>query len=225
MTELHNRLFAMGDEAYADFQAKLTPNVAREKFIGIRVPVLRDFAKLYYKEEYHDFIMELPHYYYDENMLHGLLLSLMKNYDECIEALRVFLPYVDNWAVCDIMYPKIFSKNKEKLIDNIREWIKSEHTYTCRFGMNMLMKLYLDEDFKEEYLEIVASVKSEEYYVNMMIAWFFATALAKQWDATIPYIENNCLGKWTHNKAIQKSIESYRVSEEQKEYLRKLKIK
>ena len=226
MTSLQDRLFAMQDKQYAAFQAKLTPGVPVEKFIGLRVPVLRKFAKEFTKENgCKDFLQQLPHEYYDENMLHGLLISEIKDYEECIRLTDSFLPFVDNWAVCDIMSPKVFAKHKEELLEKIKTWSKSSHVYTCRFGIETLMSHYLDKDFKAEYLKIPASVRSEEYYVKMMVAWFFATALAKQWDATIPYIEQHCLAPWTHNKTIQKAIESYRITPEQKEYLRTVKIK
>ena len=224
MTDIQNRLFELQDTKYAAFQAKLTPGVPVDSFIGVRVPDCRKLAKTIYKENnYEGFLKELPHTYYDENMLHGLILSEFKDYDTCIEALEEFLPYVDNWAVCDIMSPKIFKKHKAELMEKIREWSASSHTYTCRFGMEMLMSHFLDADFQPEYHEIVAAVRSEEYYVNMMIAWYFATALAKQWDATIPYLLENRLDVWTHNKTIQKAIESYRITDEQKVYLRTLK--
>lgn len=223
---IQDRLFELKDTEYAAFQAKLTPGIPLESFIGVRVPAVRKLAKeLYNAGEYEDFISELPHKYYDENMLHGLILSEYKDFDKCIEEVNRFLPYVDNWAVCDIMSPKSFKKNKEKMVDIIKKWSASEHAYTCRFGMEMLMTHFLDEDFKAEYLEIPAQVHSDEYYVNMMIAWFFATALAKQWDATIPYIADNRLDVWTHNKTIQKARESYRITAEQKEYLKGLKRK
>lgn len=221
-----DRLYELQDREYALFQSKLTPGVPEDSFIGVRVPMVRALAKEIYKEgEYASFLKELPHRYYDENMLHGLILSEYKDYDACVAEVEAFLPYVDNWAVCDIMSPKVFKKHKEKLITKIREWSASEHSYTCRFGMEMLMSHYLDADFKPEYLEIPAAVQSEEYYVNMMIAWFFATALAKQWEATIPYLEQNRLAEWTHNKSIQKACESYRITDEQKQYLRTLKRK
>lgn len=223
--DILNRLFELQDKEYAVFQCKLTPGVPEESFIGVRVPNARKLAKDIYKEnEYEDFLKELPHKYYDENMLHGLILSEMKDYDKCICMVEAFLPYVDNWAVCDIMSPKVFKKHKDELIGKIREWSKSSHTYTCRFGMEMLMSHFLDEDFKPEYLEIVAAVHSEEYYVNMMIAWFMATALAKQWDATIGYITDEKLDTWVHNKTIQKACESYRITDEQKSFLKSLKI-
>lgn len=225
MTSLQQRLFKMRDEKYAAFQAKLTPGIPSESFIGIRVPILRAFAKEFIKEPEHEaFLKHLPHNYYDENMLHGLILSLLKDYDKCIEMTDAFLPYVDNWAVCDIMSPKVFAKHKEDLLQKINTWSKSSHTYTCRFGLEMLMTHFLDKDFKPEYLEIPAIVKNEEsYYVNMMIAWFFATALAKQWDASLPYFTNNRLSTWCHNKTIQKACESFRITPEQKAFLRTLK--
>lgn len=217
-------LFALQDTAYGDFQAKLTPGIPRELFIGVRVPEVRKLAKRLAKEpEATEFLSELPHKYYDENMLHGLLISEFKDYDACIAAVDNFLPYVDNWAVCDIMSPKVFKKNKDILLDKIREWSASEKTYTCRFGIEMLMSYFLDDNFKPEYLDIPASVHSEEYYVQMMVAWFFATALAKQWDAAIPYIENGVLDTWVHNKTIQKARESFRITPKQKDYLKTLK--
>lgn len=226
MTEIQKQLFELQDKEYAAFQAKLTPGVPEESFIGVRVPQARTLAKTLFKDpSREEFMKTLPHEYYDENMLHGLLISQIKDYAKCIEATDTFLPYVDNWAVCDIMSPKVFAKHKAELMEKIREWSKSSHTYTCRFGLEMLMTHFLDADFKAEYLEIPASARSEEYYVKMMVAWFFATALAKQWDATIPYIENKVLAPWTHNKTIQKAIESYRITAEHKDYLRTLKQK
>lgn len=222
--QIQKKLFELQDIGYAEFQSKLTPTVPRETFIGVRVPEVRKLAKSYSKDpECQEFLKELPHLYYDENMLHGLLLSEMKDYDACISAVDIFLPYVDNWAVCDIMSPKVFKKHKEELLEKIKIWAASDQVYTCRFGLEMLMTHFLDEDYKPEYLEIAAGVHSEEYYVNMMIAWFFATALAKQWDTTIPYITENRLSEWVHNKTIQKSRESYRITDEQKEYLKGLK--
>ena len=219
-----DQLFELKDDKYGDFSSKLTPNLDRSKVIGVRIPLVRKIAKEYIKDdESKEFLKSLPHKYFDENILHGLLISEIKDYDECINYLNEFLPYVDNWAVCDTMSPTIFKKNKDKLIKNIKVWIKSKHTYTCRFGIGILMSHYLDDDFREEYLSLASSIHSEEYYVNMMIAWFFATALAKKWDETIPYIENKKLDKWVHNKTISKAIESYRISDERKEYLRSLR--
>lgn len=216
---------ALQDISYADFQAKLIPNIPRYLFIGVRVPELRKLAKKVIEDpETSKFLKDLPHKYYDENMLHGLIISEIKNYDACLVAVDEFLPYVDNWAVCDIMSPKIFKKNKKALLEKIKEWSASEKTYTCRFGIEMLMSHFLDDDFKAEYLEIALSVKSEDYYVQMMVAWFFATALAKEWDATIKYIEDHRLDRWTHNKAIQKARESRRITPKEKEYLKSLKV-
>lgn len=222
-----DELMKIADKEYADFQAKLTPNVAREKFIGVRVPKVRILAKSLMKSDIEGvdkFLNSLPHATYDEDMLHGVLLSEIKDYETCIKRVDEFLPYVDNWAVCDIMSPKVFKKNKDVLLPKIREWVASEHVYTARFGVEMLMSFYLDADFESEYLEIPAAVKGEDYYIKMMIAWFYATALAKQWDATVPYIEGRRLEAWTHNKTIQKARESYRITDEQKEYLKGLKV-
>ena len=224
MTAIQKRLFELSDEKYADFQSRLTPGIDREQFIGVRVPVLRKYAaELAKSSGCEEFLNSLPHEYYDENMLHGLLVSGIKDYETAVRRIDEFLPFVDNWAVCDIMSPKCFRKNRERLLGEIRRWSRSGETYTCRFGLEMLMSHYLDEDFREEYLEIPASVKSDEYYVNMMIAWFFATALAKQWDSTVRYIEEPQLDEWVHNKAIQKARESYRITDEQKRYLNTLK--
>ena len=222
--DIEKSLFALKDEKYADFQAKLTPTVDKNLFIGVRVPDTRKLAKEIYKSGcYSGFLHELPHKFYDENMLHGLIVSEIKEYDECIAAVDRFLPYVDNWAVCDIMSPKCFKKNKDKLMDKIIEWSGSDEVYTARFGIEMLMTYFLDEDFKLEYLEIPANVQLEDYYAKMMVAWFFATALAKQWDAAIPYLKENRLEAWTHNRTIQKARESYRITDEQKAYLKTIK--
>lgn len=224
--EITVELKKLGDSEYGDFQAKLTPTVPRDKMLGVRVPVLRQFAKKIAGTcEAKEFIKTLPHKFYDEYMLHGLLISLIKDPNEIIKELDKFLPYVDNWAVCDICSPKSLKKDKETLLAKIREWTKSKGVYTVRFAVEMLMSFYLDDDFKPEYLEIPAKVVSTEYYVNMMLAWFFATALTKQWESTLPYIEQNKLPTWVHNKTIQKAIESYRITDEQKEYLRSKKIK
>jgi len=224
MKEIQKRLFSLADSKYAEFQAKLIPTVAPEKFIGVRVPVLRRFSKEFEKDPMCcGFMNTLPHEYFDENLLHAILLGRIKDYDKCVAAVEVFLPCIDNWAMCDTLSPKVFGKHKSELIEKIKEWVASEKTYTCRFGINMLMTHYLDEDFKAEYLEIPESVAGEEYYVRMMVAWYYATALAKQWDAAIPYIEEHRLPKWTHNKTIQKACESYRITDEQKAYLKTLR--
>lgn len=218
-------LFQLQDKGYRDFQSKLIPTIPAETIIGVRIPAIRKLAKEYGKDpESVEFLKQLPHTYYDENILHALLVAEVKDYEVCVKEVERFLPYVDNWAVCDIFSPKVFRKNKDKLIDKIIEWTASSHPYICRFGMEMLMTHFLDEDFRVEYLEVPAAVHSKEYYVNMMIAWFYATALAKQWDATIGYIEDQRLDTWTHNKTIQKARESYRITPEQKEYLKTLKM-
>ena len=223
---IQKHLFTLQDKTYALFQSKLTPGIPVESIIGVRVPILRELAKKYLQNPEHKFfLMTLPHQYYDENMLHGLLVSQIKDFKQCLVAVENFLPYVDNWAVCDIMSPIVFKKNKSLLIDKIKQWISSDKTYTCRFGIGLLLNHFLDSDFDRCYLDILTSVSSDEYYVKMMLAWFFATALAKQWDATIPYLEQNRLGIWVHNKTIQKAIESYRITDSQKTYLRSLKSK
>lgn len=221
-----DELFKLQDIKYRDFQSKLIPTVDFNNIIGVRTPELRNYAKKIVKSNEHlSFLEDLPHKYFDENQLHAFIISELKDYDLCISYINKFLPYVDNWATCDQMSPKIFKKNKDKLLEQIKSWIKSKKTYTIRFGICMLMQYYLDDSFKPEYLKMVSDVKSEEYYVNMMVAWYFATALAKQYDAVIPVLENQKLDIWTHNKAIQKAIESYRITPEQKAYLRSLKRK
>lgn len=223
--EIREELFGLQDKEYRDFQAKLIPTIDAETVIGVRVPELRKLAKRFVKrEDVGAFLAALPHKYYDENQLHTYIVSEVKDYGRCLELINAFLPFVDNWATCDSLLPKVFKKHKEELLDRIREWTDSDKTYTIRFGVSMLMRLYLDDDFDPAYPEMVAAIRSEEYYVNMMTSWYFATALAKQYEAVVPYIENRRLDTWTHNKSIQKAIESYRVSPERKDYLRSLKI-
>lgn len=223
MKTVEDLLFERRDPNYAAFQAKLTPSVDPELFIGVRVPEVRKLAKQLKQDPITSaFLQELPHTYYDENMLHALLLSDIRDYGKAVAETERFLPYVDNWAVCDILSPKVFKKHKAELLEKIREWAKSGETYTVRFGIEMLMSHYLDDDFRPEYLEIPAGVRSEEYYVNMMLAWFFATALAKQWDAAIPYLEQGRLDAWVQKKTVQKARESYRITEAQKTYLNTL---
>lgn len=220
------RLFSLRDEAYAAFQARLIPTVAAERIVGIRTPALRSYAKeLLRQGGYEDFIENLPHYYFDENQLHAFLLSGMKDMAQCLRQTERFLPCVDNWATCDQLSPKIFRKHHEMLLPAIRRWLSSTHEYTVRFAIGMLMQHFLEEDFSVEYLDWVADVRSEKYYIRMMQAWYFATALAKQPVASLPYIEQHRLEVWTHNKAIQKSLESYRITPEQKDLLRSLKVK
>lgn len=223
--KVQEQLFEMQDLSYHDFHCRLIPTVDPDTVIGVRTPQLRKFAKEFSKTpDAPQFLQLLPHRYYEENNLHGCLIEAMKDYAQVIDALDTFLPYVDNWATCDLMAPKIFKRHLPELLEPVRRWISSGHTYTIRFGIGMLMRFYLDDAFSEEYPKIVASVRSEEYYVNMMIAWYFATALAKQYDTVLPYLENRRLAPWTHNKAIQKAIESYRITAEQKAYLRTLKV-
>ena len=224
--EIQKELFSRQDKEYMKFLSKLTPNVSEDTIIGVRIPEIRKLAKKLVKnDEYEDFLKELPHKYYDENLLHGAIISENKDFENCIELLNSFLPFVDNWAVCDTISPKIFKKHKKELIEKIKEWSQSDKTYTCRFGVEMLMTHFLDEDFKKEYLEMVADIHSEEYYVKMVIAWFFATALTKQWDYAVIYLENNRLDVWVHNKTIQKARESLRILEDKKGYLKGLKRK
>ena len=224
--EIQKELFSRQDKEYMKFLSKLTPNVSEDTIIGVRIPEIRKLAKKLVKNnEYEDFLKELPHKYYDENLLHGAIISESKNFEKCIKLLDNFLPFVDNWAVCDTISPKIFKKHKKELIEKIKEWSQSDKTYTCRFGVEMLMTHFLDEDFKKEYLEMVANIHSEEYYVKMVVAWFFATALAKQWDYAVIYLEDNRLDVWVHNKTIQKARESLRILEDKKGYLKGLKRK
>ncbi len=223
MTDIQKRLFELQDLKYRDFTAALIPTVDKTRVIGVRTPMIRKLAKELTEAQKEEFITNLPHKYYEENNLHACIIESIRDYDNAISELERFLPFVDNWATCDMMRPKIFRKHLPELLEKIKQWCVSKHTYTIRFGLEMLMCYYLDSEFKTEYLEIPANVKSDEYYVNMMIAWFFATALAKQYDKALPYIECKRLDKWTHNKAIQKAIESYRVSDEQKKYLKTLK--
>lgn len=224
--EVVERLFSMQDLDYKSFHGKLIPNVDEKAIIGVRTPELRKYAKEFAKTDHaKEFIKILPHKYYEENNLHAFVLEQIKDFDTCVEQVERFLPYVDNWATCDMMTPKVFKKNLPQLLEKVRVWIKADDTYTVRFAIEMLMKYFLDDAFDVIYPKMVAEVKSEEYYINMMIAWYFATALAKQYESILPFIENKMLEPWTHNKAIQKAIESRRVSEEQKSYLRKLKIK
>ena len=226
ITNVQTQLFELQDLGYRDFQAKLMPTVNKEKIIGIRTPALRAFAKKYGKtDEAKEYLQILPHQYYEENNLHGLLIEQIKDYDRCLKEIDCFLPYIDNWATCDMLAVKVVKKHLDTFIDEVYRWLESDHTYTIRFGINMLMRYYLDDAFQMEYPEKVAQIRSEEYYVNMMRAWYFATALAKQYDKILPFIEERKLDVWTHNKTIQKAIESYRIMQDQKEYLRGLKIK
>ncbi len=223
---IQDKLFELQDPGYKEFHSKLMPTIHPDVIIGVRTPALRKLAKELLKNEpdtVKAFMTDLPHTYYEENNLHGFLIEGIKDYEECIKALDIFLPYVDNWATCDCTVPKVLAKHTDELLTQILSWLKSDHTYTVRFCIGLLMRFYLDEYFKEEYPALVAGVSSKEYYINMMRAWYFATALAKQYEATLPWLEEKRLDTWTHNKTIQKAVESYRITPEQKMYLKTLK--
>lgn len=224
--QIQNRLFEMQDLKYMEFQRKIITTVNPDTIIGVRTPQLRKYANEISKTpQVQEYLKILPHKYFEENNLHGFIIETFKDYDEAIEAIENFLPYIDNWATCDSISPKIFKKHLSELYEKIKEWMKSDRTYTIRFGIKMLMSCFLDDKFKPEMLELAAEIKSDEYYVNMMTAWYFATALAKQYDAALPYLLEKRLDKWTHNKAIQKAVESYRINDDKKAYLKTLKIK
>ena len=221
--EIKNELYSMHEEKYRDFSSSLIPVISKNSIMGVRIPELRRYAMELIKEgRSENFIKDIPHEYFEENALHGFIIESIKDFSECIGELERFLPYVDNWSVCDSVSPKVFKKHKAELLEHIKKWLSSEQAYTVRYGIKMLMCHYLEEDFSPEYPRLVAEVKSEEYYVNMMRAWYFATALAKRWEDIIPYIENGILDTWTHNKTIQKARESYRITPEKKEYLKSL---
>ena len=221
---IYDRLVQYQDEKYREFQSKLVPNIPKETILGVKTPQMRAIAKAVAETpEAEEFLRTLPHAYYEENLVHFFLLAGIKDFDACVEAVERFLPYIDCWPVCDQSSPKVFTKHHDRLLPCIRRWIASDHVYTARFGMRMLMNEYLGEDFKAEYLGWVAEKQGEDYYLKMMVAWYFATALAKQYDAAVPYFEQRKLDPWTHKKAIQKAIESFRVSEEHKEYLKTLR--
>lgn len=228
INKIKNELLLMQDKTYKNFHSKLMPTINPDSIIGIRVPVLRDYAKKLFKENsiesLNSFLKNLPHEFYEENNIHAFLIEKINNFDECIFYLENFLPYIDNWATCDMLNPKIFKTNCEKLLEKIYQWINSDSVYTVRFAIGMLMRFFLDEKFETKYLDLVSSINSEEYYINMMRAWFFATALAKQYDQTLPYIKNYSLDKWTHNKIIQKANESFRITKDQKEELKKFRL-
>lgn len=224
--EIRQELFRLQDNKYRGFQSSLIPTISQDRVIGVRTPALRNYAKsLADREDLSDFLNDLPHSYFDENQLHAFLISGIRDYDLCLAEVNRFLPFTDNWATCDQMSPKVFQKHRPALLGPIHEWIRSDQPYTIRFGIRMLMAHFLDKDFDAAYPQMVAGLRSEEYYVNMMIAWYFATALAKQYDAVLPFLENRALDLWTHNKTIQKAVESYRITEEHKTYLKTLKRK
>ena len=224
--EIIETLFSLKDEEYKKFHCKLMPTVNSDNVIGVRIPIIRKLAKEISDEEYAvEFRNTLPHKFYEENNLHVFFINGIKDYSECIFEVNRFLPYIDNWATCDSLRPVCFARNKDRLITEIKKWIESDKTYTVRFAIEMLMVYYLEEAFDNEYLDMVASVSHDDYYVKMMIAWYFATALAKRWKDIVPYLEKERLDKWIHNKTISKAIESFRITKEQKEYLRKMRKK
>lgn len=222
--KIQEELFKLQDISYKEFHSNLIPTIDKNTIIGIRIPLLRSYAmKIKYTKEADKFLNTLPHTYYDENVLHALLLSEITDYETFIKSIQAFLPYIDNWAVCDVLKPKSIKKHKQIFIDEIKSWISSKDTYTIRFGVVMLMTYYLDEDYQKDYLNYPLQVKSDEYYVNMAISWFYATALAKHYDEVVKILKDKKLSVWVHNKTIQKAIESYRITKEQKEELKKLK--
>ena len=221
---IYDRLLKHQDEEYREFQSKLVPNIPKESILGVRTPDMRAVTKeVFGTPEAEEFLKSLPHGCYEENLVHFFLIAKIKDFDTCVEAVERFLPYIDCWPVCDQSSPKVFTKHHDRLLPYIRKWIASDHVYTSRFGMRMLMNEFLGGDFKEEYLGWVAEKQGEDYYLKMMVAWYFATALAKQYDASIMYFEQKKLDPWTHKKAIQKAIESFRVSDEHKAYLKTLR--
>ncbi|MBR4858957.1 MAG: DNA alkylation repair protein [Clostridia bacterium] len=220
---VRQKLFEMQDSDYRDFHSRLMPTVDKDFIIGVRTPELRKFAKNFSKSSFSlEFLETLPHKYYEENNLHAFMIEQISDYNKCIAELNRFLPYVDNWATCDMMRPKVFKKHLPELLDQIKIWLKSDDVYTLRFGVEMLMCHYLDGNFSEEYPRLVSEIRNDEYYVRMMVAWYFATALAKQYDAVIPYLEKKKLDSDTHKKAVRKALESYRISDDKKAYLRTL---
>ena len=220
--EITDRLFLMQDKTYAEFQGGLMPGVSKDTFIGVRTPELKGFAKELAADDATQFLNTLPHKYFDENQLHAFILCLEKNFERCISEVERFLPYVDNWATCDQLIPACFKKNSDKLLPYAKKWIASGHRFTVRYGIGVFMRYFLDELFEEDYMRLISEIKSDEYYVNMMIAWYFATALAKQYDTAVKYIENHSLDDFTHKKAVRKAIESFRVTDEHKAYLKTL---
>lgn len=224
--EITKKLFALQDTEYRKFQKKIIPGFDIQRIIGVRTPLLKQLSKELIKtDNVNNFLQSLPHKYFDQNQLHAFIINEIKNFDTCINEIEKFLPYIDNWATCDQLSPKCLKKNRKELLKHIKRWIKSKKEYTVRFGIGMLMQHFLEEDFNERYLYMVADIKQEEYYIKMMQAWYFATALAKRYEQTLPVLQNCCLDKWTHNKTIQKAIESFRILPQQKEYLKTLKIK
>lgn len=224
--EIQERLLEQQDIEYRAFQAKLMPGIELSSIIGVRMPIVRKLAKEFAKrEDIALFLQTLPHKYYDENNVHGCILADGKDYEQTIASIDAFLPYVNNWATCDMLKPKVFAKHREQLGRDIDRWLASDAVYTKRFGIGMVMTHFLDEDFDADWMEKISDIRSQEYYINMMLAWFYATALAKQWESALPYLTEHRLSRWVHNKTIQKAIESYRISEEQKALLREIRLK
>ena len=224
--EIKKELFNKQDKTYKDFQIKLIPTVEKDSIIGVRTPILKFYAKeLYKREDIEEYLCDLPHQYFDENQLHAFIISNIKEYDKCIEEVNRFLPYIDNWATCDQLSPNVFKKNKDKLLKEIDKWLEDEHVYTRRFAIELLMSHYLDESFDINYANYISDIKSDEYYLKMMIAWYFSFALVKKYDEVISIIEAKKMEKWVQNKTIQKAVESYRITDDKKEYLKTLKIK
>ena len=219
-------LFESADDKYREFTCKLIPNIDKENTIGVRTPTLRTLAKaIKGSDTAYDFMRALPHRYLEENHLHGYLIEYERDYEKALSLTIDFLPFIDNWATCDTTRPKVFKKDLDTLFTYIRKWIASKHTYTVRYAVGLLLSFYLDEKFDKSHLSLVASIKSDEYYVKMMVAWYFATALSKQYEATIPYLEKGVMEKWTHNKTITKAVESYRISDDKKAYIKTLRKK
>ncbi len=225
MEKYLERITVLSEEKYRDFSASLIPGIPKERILGVRIPKIRGLARSMTKEESEAFISDLPHYYLEEYHLHSAIISDIKDYDRCIFQVDKLLPFVDNWSVCDSLRPSVFKKNGQRLLSDIDRWLSSDALYTKRFAVEMLMIHFLGEDFSKEILDRAASVKCEGYYLDMMVAWFFATALAKRWEETLPYIEDRSLEAWTHNKTISKALDSFRISKEHKEILRGLKIR
>jgi len=222
-TRVRRELFDLQDEKYRDFHKKLVPTIDEERIIGIRVPELRKYAKAFPAQDKDAYLDSLPHRYIEENNLHAFIISGMKDFDEAMRRTEEFLPYIDNWATCDSFMPKVFKKHPDAVYEKVKQWLESERTYTVRYALVTLLNNFLDEEFRPEMLGLAANIRSEEYYINMAAAWYFSVALVKQYDAALPYITEHRLDRWTHNKAIQKAIESYRISDETKVYLRSLK--
>ncbi|MBQ4364592.1 MAG: DNA alkylation repair protein [Oscillospiraceae bacterium] len=224
--EIIERLYTMQDKKFGEFQSRLCPTLNADRFIGVRTPELRKYAKeLLKRDDIGEFLSHVPHTYFDENQLHAFIISGIKDYERCMDEVCRFLPYVDNWATCDQMSPKVFKKHRPELLGQIKKWLSSDKVYTVRFAIGMLMEHFLDEDFDISYPQAVADIHSDEYYINMMIAWYFATALARQYDAILPFIEERRIDERAYNKTIQKAVESYRITDEQKDHLRTLRIK